>query len=242
MSWGKASIANIIILKLYDLNILECFSLTVEVFFQHFDDENFNFSMLASTFEKIYSQIQWKESIAALTQAYPSVPKDIIYSIYRLKAQETAMKTLKKHSSPHLARMYYDRYLEESRHDRDNNSLLVRLSRSINLPSCLVARIILEEHYSRNDGFADVALKIGKPGKPMKKQIGMLLKNPHLIEDEGLRQEVLFCLKDDDCYSPDAETMKRLIGEKHEAKLEAKLKSLGIPYQSEYWRCLYLSL
>jgi len=86
----------------------------------------------------------------------------------------------------------------------------------------LVARSILEDHLSYT-----------YPQSVAKKMISKLMRNPSLIEDEILREQIEKCIELDLHCSPYFDYIRRFVGDEYEHILQEKLRNRGIPHQSE---------
>eukprot|EP00466_Bigelowiella_natans_P009692 jgi/Bigna1/76389/fgenesh1_pg.41_\ len=109
----------------------------------------------------------------------------------------------------------------------------------------LVARSILEDHLSYTYPQSKIFVSIEgivkcHPSKPTviskgvaKKMISKLMRNPSLIEDEILREQIEKCIELDLHCSPYFDYIRRFVGDEYEHILQEKLRNRGIPHQSE---------
>ena len=107
------------------------------------------------------------------------------------------------------AARYVERYLA--------GESLISLAESLSLPPTKLARIILENH-----------LGAGRRG-----EASQVFKNPKLLSDLRLQQEVAAAVEADAYQGPHVDTCKRLIGLEYEDLLEQKLRAQGVPFLTE---------
>lgn len=74
---------------------------------------------------------------------------------------------------------------------------------------------------------------IKNPPVSIKNQLSKLMKNPFLISDGILKEQVLQCLGYDVSYGPINDAIRHSIGLEHEQKLIECVKSCGLPYLDE---------
>eukprot|EP00744_Colponema_vietnamica_P020749 GILI01029531.1.p1 GENE.GILI01029531.1~~GILI01029531.1.p1 ORF type:complete len:284 (-),score=5.77 GILI01029531.1:32-883(-) len=161
--------------------------------------------------EEIYriicSRLTHRTEIEKLAEEYDSSYNTLV-SIYSQKYQESIRRTHNFHKRPENVAIYQQRY--------ERGESIYDIAESIHFSPYLLARIILESKCSLS--------------KPL---LSEYIRNPSIIPDPRLREEVQTCIEEDLNYSPYVDKMKRIIGLEYEYVLLEKLKGRGIPFQSE---------
>ncbi|XP_066591567.1 CDAN1-interacting nuclease 1 isoform X2 [Prorops nasuta] len=114
---------------------------------------------------------------------------------------------------------YYDTYLEAVEQGQ-SCGILLNMSKKIGAPPALLAKNILEKHYSGNNNVT-------------KSDIAKFLKDTTLIEHKGLAYEIYLCVIYDDLYGPVADAIGLSIGQEYELILQNHLKERNIAFRDE---------
>jgi len=101
----------------------------------------------------------------------------------------------------------------------------VDIAEAINIAPCLLARLIIQCHLG--------LLGMQEANSNVKSEVSKRIKDPSLIEDERLKNEVEKCIACDDNYSPLVEKIRRSTGIEYEYILQEKLRNLNVPFLSE---------
>ena len=99
--------------------------------------------------------------------------------------------------------------------------------REIDLPACVIARILLSHHLKQTDS------EIASSETRMKKEITKLIQEPNKIQNEQLRVVVEEAVRIDPHFSPSGVLFKQSYGEKQELQIEDWLKENEISFQNE---------
>lgn len=177
---------------------------------------------------EVYNQIlpklkgvNGRDELVEISHGFPGVSVDTLGSIYSQEVQKKMRRNHHYHYSASRVAMYYERFLEAR--EREESHILIRLAREADFSPSQLARLILEKHLMVTEDTTHVP----------KPRLSQLVKEPYLIEDDVLSNEVLECSAVDDCYGPFADCIKHAIGYEHEFYLKKKLDSLGLPYIGE---------
>jgi hypothetical protein len=134
---------------------------------------------------------------------------EALLSILARKVEHDIKRDVPAHRRPEVATTYVKRYL--------NGESLLDLARATSLPPTMLARIVLEAH---------LGLKKGK-------EVGQLIRSPHLLDDARLQQQVEQCVDGDPFCGPHVDTVRRLVGLEYEDRLAQKLRAIGVPFLTE---------
>lgn len=98
----------------------------------------------------------------------------------------------------------------------DAGESLLDVAEWLNLAPCMVARRVLE-------------LKLGAS----RQRVTRLLREPALIEDERLREEVVLCVDSDEHAGPRTDRLRTVMGLEYEFRLIDMVKNLGLQFETE---------
>ncbi|XP_013419300.1 uncharacterized protein C15orf41 homolog isoform X1 [Lingula anatina] len=157
-----------------------------------------------------------------LAKKFPEYSMETIGSIYSQEYQKKMKKTHFKHYTQHITEEYYDRY--QIAIGQGQEQVLVKMSEEVDLSPILLARIVLERHLAHT--------VYGGENVP-KSVLSQQLKDPSLIEDAVLANEVSLCLLMDDNYGHYVDTIKHSVGHEYELLLKEKVEEKGLAYLGE---------
>lgn len=115
----------------------------------------------------------------------------------------------------HTAHLHRGKMKEYCAAWREGESL-VQISRRVDFPPSLLARLVIEE-------FVGV----------QKKQVGDLVRHPEKVSDDRLRRELEECLRVDEHYSPTHDAARHDVGIEYELLLRGELERRKLPFQHE---------
>lgn len=99
----------------------------------------------------------------------------------------------------------------------NDNGLLVRMACSEGMSPIALCRLILQEKYELKQ----------------RQQVSRLLKQPQLITDSRLADNVQQCLYSDNQEGPITDLRRRIVGEEYELKLKQLAQKAGIHFYDE---------
>lgn len=107
---------------------------------------------------------------------------------------------------------------------------LAEVIKEIDLPACVIARILLS-HYLTHIHQSE--LQETKPESQLKKEITQLLRDPNKIYNLQLREVVQEAIRIDPHFSPSGNLLKQSYGEKQETLIEGWLKQNQLSFHNE---------
>ncbi|XP_025756863.1 CDAN1-interacting nuclease 1 isoform X3 [Oreochromis niloticus] len=172
--------------------------------------------------------VRWTEKLRPTRQCmkilkdrFPSHSQSTLLSIFSLEYQKRIKRTFSRHHVPDVIESYYQRYLSEAK-AQPTAPVLLELANEVDLSPALMARIILDRFLQGQDG-----------GMPSKSVLNSMLKEPSLIPDQILANNVYQCTINDCCYGPLVDCIKHAIGHEHEVLLREKLKEKNLSFLDE---------
>ncbi|XP_075469338.1 CDAN1-interacting nuclease 1 isoform X3 [Ascaphus truei] len=162
-----------------------------------------------------------RQSIRCLKEKFPRQSQSTLLSIFSQEYQKLIKRTHAKHHTPEAVELYYDRYLNEIRKHAAAPGLL-NLANEVDFSPALMARIVLERFLQDQDGVT--------PTKPV---LNGMLRDPSLIPDPVLANQVHQCIINDCCNGPLVDCIKHCIGHEHEVQLREKLMEKNLAFLDE---------
>uniref|UniRef100_A0A8C5WKA4 CDAN1-interacting nuclease 1 n=1 Tax=Leptobrachium leishanense TaxID=445787 RepID=A0A8C5WKA4_9ANUR len=138
--------------------------------------------------------------------------KEIVRFIATLKPTRQCMKRLMER---------FPWYLKDVT-ENPSAPILLDLANEVDFSPALMARIILERFLQDQDGPA--------PSKPV---LNSMLRDPSLIPDPVLANQVHQCIVNDCCNGPWVDSIKHSVGYEHEVLLREKLIERGLAFLDE---------
>ncbi|SPQ97830.1 unnamed protein product (mitochondrion) [Plasmodiophora brassicae] len=170
--------------------------------------------MEARVFDRIVKELAGSDAPRAalhrLAEEWPEyvVPYETLVAIYTQTYQLQTRMRMHVHKRQTNIDSYVQRYQEGEE--------LISIAKSIDLAPCLLARIILRETLSMSP-----------------KDITQCLREPALVDDERLRNQLVRCVESDEHYSPSSERIRSALGLEYEFVLYESLFNTGVPFDSE---------
>lgn len=162
-----------------------------------------------------------RQCMKMLKDKFPSHSQSTLLSIFSLEYQKRIKRTFYRHHAPDVIDMYYKRYLSEAKaHPTD--PVLLELANKVDLSPALMARLVLDRFLQDSEG-----------GMSSKTVLSSMLKEPSLIPDQSLANNVYQCTINDCCYGPLVDCIKHAIGQEHEVLLRDKLKERNLSFLDE---------
>ncbi|XP_066550455.1 CDAN1-interacting nuclease 1 isoform X2 [Amia ocellicauda] len=161
-----------------------------------------------------------RQCMKMLKTKFPSQSQSTLLSIFSLEYQKRIKRTISKHHTPEAIENYYQRYLSEVKSD-PTVPVLLDLANEVDFSPSLMARIILERYLQEHEG------AVSKP------VINSMLREPSLIPDRHLANQVYQCTINDCCYGPLVDCIKHAIGQEHEILLRDKLRERNLSFLDE---------
>ncbi|XP_028677495.1 CDAN1-interacting nuclease 1 isoform X2 [Erpetoichthys calabaricus] len=162
-----------------------------------------------------------RQCMKMLKEKFPSQSQSTLLSIFSLEYQKRIKRNHAKHHSAETIEYYYQRYLNEMKRNQAA-PVLLELANEVDLAPSLMARIILERHYQELNG-------VPSP----KSVLNSMLRDPTLIADRHLSDQVYQCTVNDCCYGPLVDCIKHAIGQEHEILLRDMLKERNLSFLDE---------
>ncbi|XP_008550389.1 CDAN1-interacting nuclease 1 isoform X1 [Microplitis demolitor] len=153
-----------------------------------------------------------------LIKKYPDVSSNAIHSILSAEVMQR-MKTCRNK----LHGIRYDHYGQyiKAKKSGQRPGIIVRLAAAANLPPALLARVILERHFSNDNK------------KFSRTFISQYMKDTTLIQDPDLAYEVYLCVLYDDRNGFISDSLCLAIGNEYELKLQQYLNECNAAYSTE---------
>ncbi|XP_040189784.1 CDAN1-interacting nuclease 1 isoform X2 [Rana temporaria] len=145
--------------------------------------------------------------------------------MYEEAEGEISLKLMKRtharHHAPDIVEFYYEWYLSDIATD-PTAPVLLNLANEVDFSPALIARIVLERFLQDPDG--------QPPTKPV---LNSMLRDPSLIPDAVLANQVQQCIINDCCNGPLVDCIKHAIGYEHEVLLREKLMEKNLAFLDE---------
>ncbi|XP_075049363.1 CDAN1-interacting nuclease 1 isoform X2 [Mixophyes fleayi] len=145
--------------------------------------------------------------------------------MYEAAEGEISLKLIKRthtrHHTPDAIEMYYSRYLNDIEVD-PTAPVLLNLANEVDFSPALIARTVLERFLQDQDGLT--------PTKPV---LNSMLRDPSLISNPVLANQVHQCIINDCCNGPLVDCIKHSIGYEHEVLLREKLLERNLAFLDE---------
>uniref|UniRef100_A0A803K7T2 CDAN1-interacting nuclease 1 n=1 Tax=Xenopus tropicalis TaxID=8364 RepID=A0A803K7T2_XENTR len=162
-----------------------------------------------------------RQCMRRLKERFPCQSQSTLLSIFSQEYQKLIKRTHAKHHTPEAIEMYYARYLNEVARD-PTVPILLELANEVDFSPALIARTVLERFLQDHDG--------QPPTKPI---LSSMLRDPSLIPDPVLANQVHLCIINDCCNGPLVDGIKHAIGHEHEVLLRQKLKEHNLAFLDE---------
>uniref|UniRef100_W5N328 CDAN1-interacting nuclease 1 n=1 Tax=Lepisosteus oculatus TaxID=7918 RepID=W5N328_LEPOC len=162
-----------------------------------------------------------RQCMRMLKEKFPSQSQSTLLSIFSLEYQKRIKRTISKHHTPEAIETYYLRYQSEMKNN-PTAPVLLSLANEVNFSPSLMARLILERHLQDQEGALST-----------KSVINSLLREPSLIRDRQLANQVYQCTINDCCYGPLVDCIKHAIGQEHEILLRDMLRERNLSFLDE---------
>ncbi|OCT68705.1 CDAN1-interacting nuclease 1 isoform X1 [Xenopus laevis] len=162
-----------------------------------------------------------RQCMKRLKERFPCQSQSTLLSIFSQEYQKMIKRTHAKHHTPEAVEMYYARYLNEVARD-PKVPILLELANEVDFSPALMARTVLERFLEDHDG--------QPPTKPV---LSSMLRDPSLIPDPVLANQVHLCIINDCFNGPLVDGIKHAIGHEHEVLLRQKLKEHNLAFLDE---------
>ncbi|XP_032403811.1 CDAN1-interacting nuclease 1 isoform X1 [Xiphophorus hellerii] len=162
-----------------------------------------------------------RQCMKMLKDRFPHHSQSTLLSIFSLEYQKRTKRTMSRHHVPDVMERYYQRYLNETK-VRPTAPVLLELANEVDLSPALMARIILDRFLKDMDG-----------EMPSKTVLNSMLKEPSLIQDHILANNIYQCTINDCCYGPLVDCIKHAVGQEHEVLLRDKLMERNLSFLDE---------
>ena len=180
--------------------------------------------MLVKAYDALVKELSSIDDVARL--ASPTVSYNTLTSIFSQAYSEFVRRTAHEHKN--RAGEYFARY--------EGGEDIVSIAEDVNIAPVLLARKILLLHLQQEAARAQAA-RDGGADAPLvnstRRHVSACIKDPSLIRDERLRNEIVECNRADEFYAPAADRIKQSIGMEYEFILMEKLRLLGVPFVPE---------
>ncbi|XP_068110006.1 CDAN1-interacting nuclease 1 isoform X2 [Hyperolius riggenbachi] len=162
-----------------------------------------------------------RQCMRKLQERFPSQSQSTLLSIFSQEYQKLTKRTHARHHDPEIIEIYYKRYLDDIAVD-PTAPVLLNLANEVNFSPALIARSVLERFLQDQD-----ELPLTKP------TLNSMLRDPSLIPDSVLANQVQQCIINDCCNGPLVDCIKHAIGHEHEVLLREKLLEKNLPFLDE---------
>ncbi|KAG8449585.1 hypothetical protein GDO86_016290 [Hymenochirus boettgeri] len=162
-----------------------------------------------------------RQCMRLLKERFPCQSQSTLLSIFSQEYQKLTKRTHAKHHTQEAVEMYYTRYLNEVAKD-STTPILLALANEVEFSPALMARTVLERFLQDHDGLP-----------PSKQILSGMLRDPSLIPDPVLANQVHLCTINDCCNGPLVDCIRHSIGHEHEVLLREKLKKHNLAFLDE---------
>ncbi|XP_073783632.1 CDAN1-interacting nuclease 1 isoform X1 [Danio rerio] len=162
-----------------------------------------------------------RQCMKTLQTHFTHLPASTLLSIFSQEYQKRMKRSMARHHSPEVLRVYYQRYREEA-DTRATEPLLLELANQVDLSPALLARLMLE-----------CFLEERNASVPSRQVLNNMLREPYLIPDLVLAKHIEQCTVNDCCYGPLVDCIKHAIGLEHEDTLRDKLRERNLSFLDE---------
>ncbi|XP_011616884.2 CDAN1-interacting nuclease 1 isoform X2 [Takifugu rubripes] len=159
-----------------------------------------------------------RQCMKMLKDRFPDHSQSTLLSIFSLEYQKRTKRTIWRHHAPDVVESYYQRYLSEAK-AHPSAPVLLELALEVDLSPALMARVILDRFLQDLEASKTV--------------LNSMLKEPSLIPDLILAQNIQQCTVNDCCYGPLVDCIKHAVGQEHEVLLCDKLKERNLSFLDE---------
>ncbi|XP_069588610.1 CDAN1-interacting nuclease 1 isoform X2 [Ranitomeya imitator] len=162
-----------------------------------------------------------RQCMKQLKERFPCQSQSTLLSIFSQEYQKRLKKTHWRHHAPDTIEIYYKRYL----HDiaaHPTAPVLLNLANKVDFSPALVARIVLERFLQDQDEVM-----------PTKQTLNSMMRDPSLIPDPVLANQINQCIVNDFCNGPLVDCIKHSIGHEHEVLLREKLLEKNLAFLDE---------
>ncbi|ESO92740.1 hypothetical protein LOTGIDRAFT_162217 [Lottia gigantea] len=166
-------------------------------------------------YNEIIEDIFKKLSDSDIVKKHTGLSLNTLTSIKSLEYQRKMKKYHYLHYSQEAQQLYFDRYLQGISNGQKH--VLLTLAEDADLSPALLARMVLEKQLASSE--SDVVTS--------RSFVTQLMKEPNLIEDPILANEINQCILSDEFYGPITDSVKHSIGFEYEFKLKRILEKLG---------------
>lgn len=162
-----------------------------------------------------------RQCMKMLKERFPNHSQSTLLSIFSLEYQKRTKRTISRHHAPDAIESYYQRYLSAAK-AHPAAPVLLEMAIEVDLSPALMARLILDRFL------------LGLEGEmPSKTTLSSMLKEPSLIPDHILANNIYQCTINDCCYGPLVDCIKHAIGQEHEVLLRDKLRERNLSFLDE---------
>ncbi|XP_056401986.1 CDAN1-interacting nuclease 1 isoform X2 [Hyla sarda] len=162
-----------------------------------------------------------RQCMRQLKARFPRQSQSTLLSIFSQEYQKHVKRTHGRHHAPESIRLYYSKYLHGIAED-PTAPVLLNLANEVDFSPALIARTILEHFLQVQDGVI--------PTKPV---LNSMLRDPSLIPDPVLANQINQCIVNDCCNGPLVDCIKHSIGYEHEVLLREKLLEKNLAFLDE---------
>ncbi|XP_063804123.1 CDAN1-interacting nuclease 1 isoform X2 [Pseudophryne corroboree] len=162
-----------------------------------------------------------RQCMRQLKERFPRQSQSTLLSIFSQEYQKLTKRTHARHHAPDTIETYYSRYLNGVAVD-PAAPVLLNLANEVDFSPALIARIVLERFLQDQDS--------PPPTKPV---LNSMLREPSLIPDPVLANQVHQCIINDCCNGPLVDCIKHSIGYEHEVLLREKLLERNLAFLDE---------
>lgn len=193
--------------------------------------ERIGFSMKAALYAELRQALLQddKNTLEAVNEKYPWVEFDTVVAI---KSQEASRHIRMQHHK-FRSRQRIQEFIARYTAGED----ILEISRTYDIPPCLLMRILLEHLAGLQKHQVSACLKdpsyLPESSILIKAQMAANRESTATVSRARFGADVFRCIDNDPVSSPAVETIRRVTGLEYEILLYEKLSDLGISYQSE---------
>lgn len=173
--------------------------------------------MLMETYQKISKLIEASDLEAELCISEAAkvfqCSHNTVLAIYMQIVQKRLRKISHMNSDQRIQSDHWKQF--QSNHDSSKEAIH-NLAKQLGLPPVMLAKMFIElTELDKNQTST------------------YILRNLEVIEDKVLREQVQYCLDNDDQFGPSIDLIKKSIGEEYELILKDKLTLMNVPFKDE---------
>ena len=173
--------------------------------------------MLMNTYQKIVKFVESsdKDAVSCINEASTlfHCSYNTVLAIFMQIVQKKLRKVSYQHNDQRVQTDYWKQFKSENNSSKE---AIYNLAKRMGLPPVMLAKMFIElNELDKNQTST------------------YILRNINVIENKIFRDQVGYCLENDDQFGPSIDLIKKSIGEEYELILKDKLTFMNVPFKDE---------